>query len=339
MTAPEPAANPDLIGHAAAEAAFTEAARAHRLHHAWLITGPAGIGKETFAFRAARWLFAGMPAGEGMAVPSDHRMFHLVAAGSHPDLLRLERTANDRTGKLMTEISAEVARTVPGFLRLTPAEGAWRVVIVPEAERLNLQSSNALLKAMEEPPPRAVVLLCATSRGAVLPTIRSRCRHLALAPLAEADIRTLLARYAPDLAAEAQQSLAVAAQGSIGRALALADSDGAKLAALAAGVIADAPRVDRARGYLVADRLGRADDAFGDFMTLLQDGLGRVVETAARGGDDPAARRLLAHAPLAAWARVWHRLGALRDETEALNLDKRAAVVAGVALLAAPPDE
>jgi len=339
VTMPDPAANPDLTGHRAAEDAFAEAARARRLHHAWLITGPAGIGKETFAFRAARWLFAGMPEGEGLFVSPEHRMFHLVAAGSHPDLLRLERTVNERTGRIMGEISAETARTVPGFLRLTPAEGAWRLVVVPEAERLNLQSSNALLKAIEEPPPRAVILLCATSRGAVLPTIRSRCRHLPLAPLADADVAALLARYAPDVAAEERGALAAAAQGSIGRALALADGDGAKLAALAAAVIADAPRVDRARGYAVADRLGRGEDAFSSFMTLLQDGLGRTVGAAARGQGGAVGQKLLAHAPLAAWARVWHRLGALRDETEALNLDKRAAVVTGVALFAAPQDE
>lgn len=336
---PEPQANSDLLGHAAAEAEFAAAARAGRLPHAWLITGPAGIGKATFAFRAARWLLAGRPAGEGLAVAPDHPAARLVAAGSHPDLLRLDRTVSERTGRMMEEISVKGAREVPGFLRLTPALGAWRAVVVPEAERLNVESSNALLKAIEEPPPRAVVFLCATGRGAVLPTIRSRCHHLALAPLATADVATLLARYAPDVPEAERATIAEAAHGSIGRALELAGEGGARLAALASGLLADAPRIDRSRAYATADRLGREADAFATLMTLLQEGLGASLATAARGRPDALAQRLLARAELDAWAGVWHRLGALRDETEALNLDKRAAVVMGVSLLAAPPDE
>ena len=190
MSAPEPRENALLRGHAAAEAMLAEALRAGRLHHAWLITGPLGVGKATLAFRFARRLLAG---GEGeLALSATHPVFRRVAVGSHADLLTIEREWDPKKKRMRGEIIVDDVRRVSGFLRLTPAEGGWRVVIVDGAEDMNRQGQNALLKVLEEPPPQAILLLVCGAAGRLLPTIRSRCRRLALDKLEEADVAALL---------------------------------------------------------------------------------------------------------------------------------------------------
>jgi len=188
-----------LVGHDAALAAFHAAWRGGRLHHAWLIGGPPGIGKATLAFRIARWVLAGGPETDAsLALPPSHPAFRKVAIGSHPDLAVLERSENTKTGRMRTEIVVDDVRTLASFLRLTPAESDWRVAIVDPADDLNREAANALLKILEEPPPRALVLLVAHAPGRLLPTIRSRCRRLMLRPLAEAEVAALLGSFTPE---------------------------------------------------------------------------------------------------------------------------------------------
>jgi len=168
-----------LIGHAAAERAVLDALAGGRLHHAWLITGPEGVGKATLAFRFARRLLAG--GADTLEMGASELVFRRVAAGSHADLLTVAREWDEKKKRLKKNIAAETARGIPGFLHLTPAEGGWRVVIVDGAEDMNAHSANALLKVLEEPPRRAVIMLVSAAPGRLLPTIRSRCRTLALA--------------------------------------------------------------------------------------------------------------------------------------------------------------
>ncbi len=118
---PEPRANPELVGHAAAELALAEAMRSGRLHHAWLLLGPAGIGKATLAFRFARRLLAGPPAGDDLALDPASPVFRRVAAGSHADLLTVERAWDEKRQRLRGEIVVEDARRIAGFLRRTAA--------------------------------------------------------------------------------------------------------------------------------------------------------------------------------------------------------------------------
>ncbi len=333
MAPPAPRANPHLLGHAATEAMLAEAIRAGRLHHAWLVTGAQGIGKATLAFRFARRLLAGGVPGEDLALPEGHPTFRRVAAGSHADLLTVERTLNDR-GKLRAEIVVDDVRRVADFLRRTPAEGGWRVVVVDGAEDMNRNAANALLKVLEEPPPRAILLLVCSAAGRLMPTIRSRCRRLALGPLAEGDVRLLLARYQPELAGDDAVRLAGIAEGSIGRALALAEGGGVAQAGLVDQVLGNRDTLDVLRAHAVADALGRDDAAFSTFMELLAAGLAAAVRDAARGRADPDQARLLGDRPLAAWVDVWHALKRLQDETEDAYLDKRQAVVSGLSMLA-----
>jgi len=329
-------ANPFLLGHAAAEAALAEAAWAGRLHHAWLITGPPGIGKATLAFRFARWLLAGAPrdAGEGLFLDPADPVFRRVAAGSHADLLTLERGFDERRKRQRRDILVEDVRGVGGFLRLTPAEGGWRVVVIDGAEALNRNAANALLKLLEEPPPRAVLLLTCAAPGRLLPTIRSRCRTLRLAPLPAAEMADLLARLLPEIDPPERARLGELAEGMPGRAVTLAAEGGLALAGLVEETLAALPAIAPTRAYELADRvLASEEGGFEVFLDLLRDRLARAVRVAGRGGGTAP---WLAARPLEDWAALWHALGRLQDETGRFYLDKRQAILMSLSRLGTP---
>jgi DNA polymerase-3 subunit delta' len=325
--------NHRLIGHEAAEASLLDAMAGGRLHHAWLITGPEGVGKATLAYRFARRLLAGGHATLDMA-PGDP-VFRRVAAGTHADLLTIERDWDEKKKRLKKQISAESVRAIPPFLHLTPAEGGWRVVILDGAEDVNPASANALLKVLEEPPPRAVLVLVCSAPGRLLPTIRSRCRHLALAPLGEADMARVLAASLPAMPEDDRRILAAMAQGAPGRALGLAEEGGLKLAALAQEALRAGPDIKLLRAYEMADSL-REQPAFETFMALLQQGIATAVTASVRGTADAAQARLVESRSALHWAHTVTALARLAEETERANMDRRQAVVAGLALLREP---
>lgn len=335
-TAPDPRANPNLFGHATAARTLAEAAHAGRMHHAWLIAGPTGIGKATLAYRFARWLLAGgsgARASDTLALPPTHPTFRRVAAAAHADLLTVERMWDDKRKRLRTQIAVDDVRKVASFMALTPAEGGWRVAIVDGAEDMNQNSANALLKILEEPPRRAILLLITDAPGRLLPTIRSRCRRLTLDPLSDTDMAQALATYLPDAPEDERLRLATLAEGSPGRALLLAEEEGLKIAALVDTVLADLPNLPPARGYDIADAIARSDTGFAMFMDFLCAALAAAVRAAARNQADPDQERLASLLPLAAWSDLWQTLGRLRDETERFALDKRQALVQALSLL------
>ncbi|HEY0181619.1 MAG TPA: DNA polymerase III subunit delta' [Rhodopila sp.] len=337
MPAPEPRANPILLGHAEAEATVLDAIRAGRMHHAWLITGPEGVGKATLAYRFARRLLAGQPKGHpdvnSLALDPADPVFRRVAANSHADLLTVERVFNEKTKRMRTQIAVEDVRRINGFMSLTPAEGGWRVVVVDGAEELNQASANALLKILEEPPPRAILLLVCSAPGRLLPTIRSRCRRLRLMPLADEPMGALLTQYLPTLDADERGRLITLAEGSPGRAIMLAEDEGLKIAMLVDKLLSDMPAVPISRGYEIADFLGRSETGFSTFMDLMRAGVAAAVREAVRGRADPDQQRLVALRPLDAWGELWQGLTRLQDETERFALDKRQAIVAGIGML------
>lgn len=337
MSLPEPRANPELFGHESAAATLAEAARSGRLHHAWLITGPAGIGKVTLAWRFARWLLAGMPdAPQGkppLHLDATHPVFRRVAADSHADLLTIDADTL-RGERKRNDINVEAARLIPGFMTLTAAEGGWRVVVVDGAETMNLQAQNAILKVLEEPPARAILLLVSSAPTRLLPTIRSRCRRLDLFPLNEAEMAPLLMQLLPELPGADRTKLAEMADGSPGRAMQLAEGDGLELQALVEECLSSLKRPDPARLHVLADRCAadRSGAQFTTFMGLLRGRISAGLRQAARGEAAPG--WITAH-PLAAWPALWDRLGRLVDETEKLNMDRKQAVLTGLSWLSA----
>ena len=335
MTALDPRANPDLVGHQDAARALEAAARSGRLHHAWLLCGPPGIGKATLAWRFARWLLAGMPHGEApLQVDPASPVFRRVAADTHADCFTLEPNTGDRGTKRVLRV--EDAREAVRFLTQTAAEGGWRVVVMDEAERADQAAvQNTLLKTLEEPPPKTVLLVVCSAPQRLLPTIRSRCRRLDLNPLPEAEMDALLARLLPEAGTSERARLAALAAGSPGRALALAESGGLELQAMVEASLAALAKPEPPRDHALADRLAmdRTGGAFGIFMGLLRGAIAGALREAARGRPAPP---WLARHPLAVWASLWDRLGHLADDTERLNLDRKQAVLTGLSWLARP---
>jgi DNA polymerase III subunit delta' len=300
---PEPRGNPALVGHDEAARAMAEAARSRRLHHAWLITGPTGLGKATLAYRFARWMLAGQPPdGEGappLHVPEGDPVFRRVASGAHADLFTLAPSTGDKGKKEV--LRAEDARAAVRFMSHTAAEGGWRVVVVEDLERAERGVvPNILLKTLEEPPPRTVLLVASAQPDRLLPTIRSRCRRLDLFPLAAPVMDGLLASWLPELGAADRAALARIADGCPGRALALAEGEGLAMQAAVDEVFAGLPRLDAKLLHSVADKVaGRRDPAaLPLFVFLLRRGLSAALRQAARAGN---AAPWLAARPLVEW--------------------------------------
>lgn len=339
--APPPRANPLLLGHERAENQVLAALRSGRMAHAWLISGPAGIGKATFAFRVARYLLvegrgniARTGASAGLTVEPTHPVFRRVASGGHADLLTIERQMDDRRQRLRNDILVDDVRAVGPFLASTPAEGGWRVVIVDGADGLTVSAANAVLKVVEEPPDRSVLLLTCVRPARLLPTLRSRCRRLALSPLPAATVRTLLGCYRPTLKVAEGEAIVRHAAGSIGTALALADSGGLAVIAETTALLAGLPDIDGAALLALAERAASAPDelSFDLCVESVLAWLADVVRLAAGAPPraQPAANvELVAkRASLDRWLEVWDKTARLLSQADHANLDRRQVLLA-----------
>jgi DNA polymerase-3 subunit delta' len=327
-----------VFGHEEAAQEFEEALRGGRLHHAWLLVGPEGIGKATLAYRLARTILAHAEAGdllpgEPADVAPDHPIFRKIAGLAHPNLLLIRRSWMERTKRYSQVISVDEVRRLRSFLGSTAGDGAWRVVIVDRADQLNQNAANALLKALEEPPPNTLFLLVSNAEGRLPVTIRSRTRVLRLAPLADeplgAAVRAALQRDEIETDAETLQMAMALSQGSVRRALELVTGEGIGLYNDIVATFEGLPDLDGARVQRQAEKLANVNETeqLELYLALLLGLIERLVRYGATGTgltdtEEKLARRLLTAQTLPDWAEAWEAISAARAETFALNLDR-----------------
>jgi DNA polymerase-3 subunit delta' len=316
-----PRATTALFGHAEAEQTLLDAYRGGRIPHAWLIGGEAGIGKATLAYRMARFVLAhpdpaasAVQNAKSLAVAADHPTARRIAGQAHGDLLTLERVVNEKTGKLFTVTRVDdVRRTVP-FFGSTAGEGGWRVAVVDPLEDLNREGENALLKVLEEPPPRALLMLVSHAPGRVLPTIRSRCRTLILRPLADEDVaRAATAAMGENADAGAIRDAAAASGGSVGQALMLLEGDALELRQQVLGLLDRLPALDPRALHALGDEIAGTQ---AETLAAFVDAVNAWLSGRLRNGPQNGAR-------LARVAEVWTTVNRTMREAEAYNLDRK----------------
>ncbi|MES2145306.1 MAG: DNA polymerase III subunit delta' [Pseudomonadota bacterium] len=343
--APHPRETRQLFGQDAAEAAFLSAHASGRLPHAWLITGPRGIGKATFAWRAARFLLATPEADGGLfgappppatlAVDPDLAVARHVRALTHPGLFLLRRSWDTERKKMRAQIVVDDMRQMKGFFGLSAADGGRRIVIIDDADEMNPNAANALLKLLEEPPPGAVLFLISHQPFRLLPTIRSRCRVLRLQTLGPDDLDRALAGAGGQTGTANATSMAELAGGSVGAALQLTAQGGLDLYADIVGLMGTLPRMSRPRAIALCEvAAGRASEVRFDLtVTLIDLFLARLARTGTTGAPPPEAtpgeaailQRLAPHQGVArAWADCAQTLGNRARRGKAVNLDPAA---------------
>ena len=327
---PHPCETEHLFGHDAACAQVLEAFNGDRMHHAWMLTGPKGIGKASLAYQIARFLLATAPPGDSLFgtrplttslfLPADHPVASRIRAGSEPGLCILRRPVDDKTSKLKTVIPVDTVRELRRFFSLSAGGNGRRVVIVDCTDEMNANAANALLKVLEEPPQDAVLLLVTHQPSRILPTIRSRCRTLACTPLSPENLQHAFAQALPEQTFD--PGLTALAAGSVGQAAKLSLTGGADTYGAIVSLCDGLPQLDRSALLKLANSTGRANDGKLEQLLDLLDlflarlaraGVSPPVQEAARGEAEvfarlcpgPAAARIWADAQLELSQRAW----------------------------------
>lgn len=348
----------DCLGHEEIERRLLILFNEGRMPHALIFAGPEGIGKSTLAFRLARFLLnrreavdaapglfgEALPATkpESLHIAPDTPVFRQVATGGHPDFLLIERLYDEKKGKKQASVAVEEVRRVTPFLRMKAAyDGGWRVVIVDDADTMTTQAQNAILKILEEPPPRTVLILIAHRPGAMVPTIRSRCRVVPFAPPPQEIFNTLVRREHPALSDGDLDTLYAIARGSAGQGLAMLEQGGIQAVGKIVALLSGWPRWDWPQIHAQAEITGRASgedgmQALAQVMMWIVESIVRVRATGIEPTgilDNDAVGRLMNHYPLADWIQICENMKAHFDTAEFANLDKRQAVIGAFSVL------
>jgi DNA polymerase-3 subunit delta' len=311
-----------FFGHREGEGAFIEGLRGGRLHHAWLIGGPQGIGKATLAYRVARTVLdprrSNDPDLRSLTMASDAAVARQVAALSHPNLAVLRRTPATDKKAASTTIPVEAVRKALSMFGSTSADGSYRVCIVDSAEDLTISSANALLKVIEEPPPRSIFFIVSHAPQRVLPTIRSRCRRLLLRPLEDADIRSVIASLGSpwtDIPGSVVDQALQYGEGSVRRTLELLDADKVAFIEQVTKLLEGLPKADSKQIYALAEALSKRD---------ADDSYELTLETVQRWATERLHERAsLGASRLAPLVEVCDKIARSAREIDVFNLDRR----------------
>ncbi len=338
-----------LVGQSTAENEFLTAFNSGRLHHAWLITGPRGVGKATLAWRIAKFLLsqeddgADSMFGESTKPTSldtspDHPIVRRIAALGEPRLYLARRPYDVKTKKLKSAITVDEIRKLKSFFNMSAADGGWRVAIIDAADELNGPAANALLKILEEPPEKVIILLVCHQPSRMLPTIRSRCRAMRCATLSAPDLQTVL--DTSDLGfGQIDPALATLSAGSVGEAIRLQLTDGLKIYTQISAVAANAPNMDRTRALALADScVGKAAEARYDMVIrlyatflarLAKYGASQpsVVEEAAPGEAQLFAKLAPSPGDGRKWAQLLQDITDRAQHARAVNLDPSSVIL------------
>jgi len=262
-----------IVGQDRAVEQFASAWASRKLHHAWLLAGPKGVGKSSFAHAAARRVLAdaaGPPSDlPDLDTPDDHPIVKLIEAGSHPDMRWLERLPKEKGDGLARDITIDQVRGLGEFMGMTAALSPWRVAAIDSMDEVNREASNALLKMLEEPPANTLFFLVSHAPGRLLPTIRSRCRRVDFQSLDDDAMTSILETQAPQLSAAERQRIIAMSFGSAGRALAFAELDLAKLEDSALAILRQGDPTNARRSSLAVE-LGKkaAAERYAAFLDL-----------------------------------------------------------------------
>lgn len=332
-----------VFGHEAAEYEFLSAWNSGRFHHAWLLGGIRGIGKATFAYRVARFLLTRHhdDIAESLDVAPDHPIWRQVSQGAHPDFRLVEKSWDEKRKRRRSEIVVDDVRVVGSFLSKTSGTGGWRVVLIDAADEMNRNAANAVLKVLEEPPKRTVLLLLAHNTARLLPTIRSRCRKVSFRPLEQERLEELLQQHQPQLSMDDVHSLAALAEGSAGRAISLAQSGGLPLYQSLMSLLRSLPKLDVPAAHALIDSALKNEDGFRTVSQLLLWWLGRAISAGGRGvmpieilpGENGLIRVLLSGVPLDRWGEAWEKMSQLFESADPVALDKKQVLLSAFSLI------
>jgi DNA polymerase-3 subunit delta' len=342
--APHPRETGAIFGHGQAQAAFLQAFTSGRLHHAWMLTGPKGVGKATLAWRLSRFLLAtpdddgGMfaaPPPETLDIPPENPVSRRMLQLAEPRHFLLRRGPNDKETALSQVITVDEVRKMKSFFALSAADGGRRTAIIDAVDEMNPNAANALLKLLEEPPENVTLFLISHQPARLLPTIRSRCRELRLTPLDAQDLADALTQAGGDIDPKDRTALAELSGGSVGEAFRLTNLDGLKYYTALTRLFSTLPRLDRPQAIALAELASArgATEIFDLLVTLIDVFLARLARAGATDQTPPEAAaqeaqllsRLSPHPHAArAWAELAQTLSARARRGKAVNLDPAA---------------
>jgi len=315
----------DLIGHKGAEAKFLLAQASGRLHHAWLVTGTPGVGKATLAYRMVRHILGGKSLLKtSMDIPQSDPVAQRIASLGHGNFTLLRRPYDFKLKKLRAEIPVDDVRALGKFFQGTAAEDkTWRVCLIDTADDLNRNSENAILKLLEEPPQKALIILLSSAPGRLLPTIRSRCMHLPLCEVPEDDISSWL-RGRTDVPDAIFNAAVKLSRGGPGKAMALAQNVDTVLTPLT-GYLKSLDRQNSKMDHILANSLSlqNAGSARALFWEALQDMLQAQSVFSVTGEWHGAFNPLPVNKSPEIWQKLWAKVGDMQRLETAINMDKK----------------